>query len=42
MDRKKMTKAQFDNITANMKEHKREIYFNEYLNKVVAGMKVEQ
>jgi hypothetical protein len=41
-DRKKLSKAQLDNILANMKEHKREIYFNEYLNKILATMKIEQ
>ncbi len=41
LDTKKLTKAQHDNIVANMQERKRELYFNEYLNKALAAMNVD-
>ena len=39
--RETLSKAQMDNILANMKEHKREVFFSQYINKILADVKIE-
>lgn len=39
-NRAKMSKAQLDNIKANMQEHKRQLYFNEFIKKEMANNKI--
>ena len=39
-DRSKLSKDQYANILANMKEHKRELFFNEHFQKILNSMKV--
>lgn len=42
MDRKKLTKQQFDNVIGNMKEQKRQVFFHAFIDKKISEMKVEQ
>ncbi len=42
LERKKLSKPQLDNVINNMKEHKRELFFNAFLDKKISEMTIEQ